>query len=93
MRISDETLRGRTVVASEGLAIGTVTLLFIDVDGWRVESLQVKLHKDIADRIGKANALPAGRCPSSLLVHGLGALHRVLKGIEQATRGGSVEKV
>lgn len=52
MRLSDETLRGRTVVASDGLAIGAVTLVFIDVDGWRVESLQVKLHKDIADRIG-----------------------------------------
>src|SRR5688572_31590085 len=52
MRLSDETLRGRTVVASDGLAIGTVTLVFIDVDGWRVESLQVKLHKDIADRLG-----------------------------------------
>lgn len=52
MRFSNETLRGRTVVASDGLAIGTVTLLFIDVDGWRVESLQIKLHRDIADRIG-----------------------------------------
>lgn len=49
MRLSEETLRGRTVVASDGLAIGAVTLVFIDVDGWRVESLQVKLHKDIAD--------------------------------------------
>ncbi len=52
MRLSDETLRGRTVIASDGLAIGTVTLLFIDSDGWRVESLQIKLHRDIADRIG-----------------------------------------
>lgn len=52
MRFSNETLRGRTVVASDGLAIGTVTLLFIDVDGWRVESFQIKLHRDIADRIG-----------------------------------------
>lgn len=52
MRLSDETLRGRTVIASDGLAIGSVTMLFIDSDGWRVESLQIKLHKDVADRLG-----------------------------------------
>lgn len=52
MRLSDESLRGRTVVASDGVAVGTVTMLFIDVDGWRVESLQTKLHRNIADRIG-----------------------------------------
>lgn len=52
MRLSDENLRGRTVIASDGLAIGSVTMLFIDSDGWRVESLQIKLHKDVADRLG-----------------------------------------
>lgn len=52
MRLSDETLRGRTVIASDGLALGAVTMLFIDSDGWRVESLQIKLHKDVADRLG-----------------------------------------
>lgn len=52
MRLSDESLRGRTVIASDGLAIGAISLLFIDSAGWRVESLQVKLHKDVADRLG-----------------------------------------
>lgn len=52
MRLSDETLRGRTVITSDGLAIGSITMLFIDSDGWRVESLQIKLHKDVADRLG-----------------------------------------
>lgn len=27
-------------------------MLFIDSDAWRVESLQVKLRKDVADRLG-----------------------------------------
>ena len=52
MRLSDESLRGRTVIASDGLAIGSIAVLFIDIDGWRVESLQVKLHKEVADRLG-----------------------------------------
>jgi sporulation protein YlmC with PRC-barrel domain len=52
MRLSDENLRGRTVIASDGLAIGEIAVLFLDSDAWRVESLQVKLRKDIADRLG-----------------------------------------
>jgi sporulation protein YlmC with PRC-barrel domain len=52
MRLSDENLRGLTVIASDGLAIGEIALLFLEGDSWRVESLQVKLRKDIADRLG-----------------------------------------
>src|SRR5688572_2430927 len=52
MRLSDENLRGRTVIASDGLAIGEIAALFLDSDAWRVESLQVKLRKDVADRLG-----------------------------------------
>ena len=52
MRLSDENLRGRTVIASDGLAIGEITALFVDSDDWRVESLRVKLRKEVADRLG-----------------------------------------
>lgn len=52
MRLSDDTLRGRTVIASDGLAIGELAVLFLDSDAWRVESVQVKLRKDVADRLG-----------------------------------------
>lgn len=52
MRLSDENLRGRTVIASDGLAIGEIASLFLDSVAWRVESLHVKLRKDIADRLG-----------------------------------------
>ncbi len=52
MRLSDGNIHGRTVIASDGLAIGEVAALFLDSEAWRVESLQVKLHKDIADRLG-----------------------------------------
>ena len=52
MRLSDENLRGRTVIAADGLAIGEIGALFLDSEAWRVESLQVKLKNDIADRLG-----------------------------------------
>jgi sporulation protein YlmC with PRC-barrel domain len=52
MRLSDDNLHGRTVIGSDGLAIGEITMLFLDSDAWRVESLQVKLRKDVADRLG-----------------------------------------
>jgi sporulation protein YlmC with PRC-barrel domain len=57
MRLSDESIRGRTVIASDGVALGVIGLLFIDANGWRVESLQVKLHKDVADRLGAGRTL------------------------------------
>lgn len=52
MRLSDENLRGRTVIAADGLMIGELAALFVDSDAWRVESLQIRLHKDVADRLG-----------------------------------------
>lgn len=52
MRLSDETLRGRTVIASDGLAVGQVAALFLDSDGWTVESLLVALRREVADRLG-----------------------------------------
>jgi sporulation protein YlmC with PRC-barrel domain len=52
MRLSDEDLRGRTVIAADGLAIGEIALLFFDAATWRVESVQITLRKDIADRLG-----------------------------------------
>ena len=57
MRLSDENLHGRTVIGSDGLAIGEIAALFLDSEGWRVESLQVKLRKDIADRLGANRTL------------------------------------
>jgi sporulation protein YlmC with PRC-barrel domain len=52
MRLSDETLRGRTVIASDGLAVGQVAALFLNSDGWVIESLLVALRREIADRLG-----------------------------------------
>lgn len=52
MRLSDEDLRGRTVIAADGQAIGEISALLLDSDSWRVESLQIKLRKHVADQLG-----------------------------------------
>jgi sporulation protein YlmC with PRC-barrel domain len=52
MRISDENLRGRAVVSSDGQVIGTVEEIFLDSKDWHIESLRVELKNDTADRIG-----------------------------------------
>jgi sporulation protein YlmC with PRC-barrel domain len=57
MRLSDQTLHGQTVIASDGLAIGKIAALFLDSIAWRIESLQVTLHKDIADRLGAGHSM------------------------------------
>jgi sporulation protein YlmC with PRC-barrel domain len=57
MRLSDENLRGRTVIAADGQAIGEVAALFLDSDAWRVESLQVKLRNEVADQLGAARGM------------------------------------
>lgn len=57
MRLSDENLKGRTVVSADGQAIGEVAALFLDSDSWRVESLQVKLRNEAADQLGAARSI------------------------------------
>jgi sporulation protein YlmC with PRC-barrel domain len=56
VRLSDESLRGRTVISADGKAIGSLVALFISSD-WRVESIRIALQKDIADRIGASRTL------------------------------------
>jgi sporulation protein YlmC with PRC-barrel domain len=57
MLLSDENLRGRTVIAADGGAIGNVGAIFLDSDTWQVKSLYVRLRKDIADRLGAERSL------------------------------------
>ena len=57
MRISDENLRGRTVIGADGYAVGEVASLFLDASTWRVESLKIKLRKEIADRLGASRSM------------------------------------
>jgi sporulation protein YlmC with PRC-barrel domain len=57
MRLSDENLRGRTVIGADGRAVGEVAALFLDSDAWSVESIQVKLRKEVADQLGASRSM------------------------------------
>jgi sporulation protein YlmC with PRC-barrel domain len=57
VRLSDDSIRGRTIIAADGKVVGEITAIFIESDAWRVESLQAKLGKDIADQIGADRSL------------------------------------
>ena len=52
MKLTDDTLRGRVVLSSDGLAIGEIERLFIDPENLRISALEVRLRKDAAERVG-----------------------------------------
>jgi sporulation protein YlmC with PRC-barrel domain len=57
MQISDEHLRGRTVIAADGQAIGEVGTLLLETSTWSVIALQIKLSKSAAEQIGASRGL------------------------------------
>jgi sporulation protein YlmC with PRC-barrel domain len=57
MRLSDENLRGRTVIAADGQAIGDIAGIFLDSTVWQVEALQVKLRNNVADELGATRGM------------------------------------
>jgi sporulation protein YlmC with PRC-barrel domain len=57
MRLSDDNLRGRTVISADGQAIGLVTAMFFDSEGWRIEALRVKLRRGMAERLGARSSI------------------------------------
>lgn len=52
MTLNDLALHGRVVLSGDGLAIGEITRLNVDPDTWHVVSLEVKVRKEVAERIG-----------------------------------------
>ena len=57
MQVSDDDLRGRTVIAADGQAIGEVGALLIDTSAWTIVALQIKLRKAPAEQLGAARGL------------------------------------
>jgi sporulation protein YlmC with PRC-barrel domain len=57
MQVSDEHLRGRTVIAADGQAIGEVAALLLDTAAWTIVALQIKLSKLAAEQIGAKGGL------------------------------------
>lgn len=48
----EEAIRGRKVIAADGHLIGEISDLVVDPATWRVEAVQLKLNKAIADALG-----------------------------------------
>ncbi len=57
MRLSDESVRGKTVIGADGQMVGEISTLFLSSEGWSIESLQVKLRPEIADRLGASRSI------------------------------------
>jgi len=52
MRITDDNLHGRVVLSADGLAIGEVTKLFLNGGQFSIDAVEIKLRKEIAERLG-----------------------------------------
>ena len=57
MRISEEDLRGTTVIAADGQAIGRIVSLCLDSETWKVDAVQVALRRPTAERLGAARSI------------------------------------
>jgi sporulation protein YlmC with PRC-barrel domain len=57
MKISDNSLVGRVVISGDGIAIGEVARIVVDTTDWRVETLQIALRKESAERIGLSHGV------------------------------------
>jgi hypothetical protein len=57
MKLTDAAFRGRVVLSGDGLALGEITRLFVDATSWRVCSFEVRLRKEVAERIGIPRSL------------------------------------
>ena len=102
MRISDETLRGMTVIAADGQAVGEVTALFMDSADWQVDALKVRVRKEVAERLGAARSvfhagsveIPIGVVQSTsdavILTVGVDELRHVLPSQQEASWTGPV---
>lgn len=53
----EETVRGRKVVAADGQIVGEVADLMINYATWQVESVRLKLNKEIADNLGISRSM------------------------------------
>jgi sporulation protein YlmC with PRC-barrel domain len=52
MTLNDQALHGRVVLSGDGLAIGEITRLNVEPATWHVISFEVKVRKEISERIG-----------------------------------------
>ncbi len=59
----DESIQGLKVVSADGQIVGEVADLTINHGTWQVESVRLKLNKDVADNLG----IPRGKIHAATL--------------------------
>src|SRR5512140_322248 len=52
MMLSEDALKGRTVISADGHVIGTIRSIFIDPAEWRIATVCVSVRKEIAEQLG-----------------------------------------
>jgi len=52
MKISDDKLHGRVVLSGDGIAIGDVSRLMIEGAQFTIASIEIKLRREIAEKLG-----------------------------------------
>jgi len=57
MTLHEQALQGRVVLSGDGLAIGEITRLNVETTTWHVTSFEVKVRKEVAERIGVHHSL------------------------------------
>lgn len=58
--LKDDSLHGRAVLSGDGVRIGEVTHLLVDTQSLRIAALEVRLHKEVADRVGLPHGILRG---------------------------------
>lgn len=53
-------IRGRKVISADALEIGEIVDIIVETVAWRVESLQVKVRKEAAEKIGVSRGVLRG---------------------------------
>ena len=57
MRMSDQDLRGRTIIGADGQAVGEVVSVRFDTDNWTIEALEVRLRRPAAAQLGASRSV------------------------------------
>ena len=45
------------MIAADGHAMGEIAALFLDSEAWRIQSLNIKLRKEVADQLGATRGM------------------------------------
>ena len=61
-------LSGRKEITTDGVTVGVVDAVMVDLDGWSLNSLKVKLDKTAYDRLGIKKGLLFAKTVSGLMV-------------------------